>query len=35
VLESISGPGLEKAARFYAYVIEQAAKAPKADINPG
>lgn len=34
VLESISGPGLEKAARFYAHLIEQAAKAPKGEINP-
>ncbi len=33
-LDSISIPGLEKAARFYAHLIEQAAKAPKADINP-
>ena len=33
-LESISVPGLEKAARFYAYLIEQAAKASKTDINP-
>ncbi len=34
VLESISTPGLEKAARFYAYLIEQAMKMPKSDINP-
>jgi hypothetical protein len=34
VLDSISTAGLEKAARFYAYVIEQAAKAPEAQINP-
>jgi hypothetical protein len=34
VLESISTPGLEKAARFYAYVIEQAAKAPATELNP-
>jgi hypothetical protein len=33
-LASISEAGLEKAARFYAYVIEQAAKAPAASINP-
>jgi hypothetical protein len=33
-LDSISNAGLEKAARFYAYVIEQAAKAPAAEINP-
>jgi hypothetical protein len=34
VLGSISSAGLEKAARFYAYVIEQAAKAPAAELNP-
>jgi hypothetical protein len=34
VLESISTPGLEKAARFYAWLIEQASKMPKAEINP-
>jgi hypothetical protein len=34
VLESISIAGLEKAARFYAYVIEKAAKAPAAELNP-
>jgi hypothetical protein len=34
VLDSISTAGLEKAARFYAHVIEQAAKAPAAEINP-
>lgn len=34
VLESLSNAGLEKAARFYAYLIEQAGKATKADINP-
>lgn len=33
-LASISTPGLEKAARFYAYVIEQAARAPTREINP-
>ncbi|HEX5006109.1 MAG TPA: hypothetical protein VFV70_03285, partial [Hyphomonadaceae bacterium] len=33
-LESISSAGLEKAARFYAYVVEQAAKAPAAQLNP-
>ena len=27
-------PDLEKAARFYAYLIEQAAKAPNGEINP-
>ncbi|MFT3725792.1 MAG: M28 family peptidase [Hyphomonadaceae bacterium] len=35
VLESISVPGLEKAARFYAWLIEQASVMPKGDINPG
>jgi hypothetical protein len=35
VLESISTPGLEKAARFYAWLIEQASTMPKSDINPG
>jgi hypothetical protein len=34
VLDSISSEGLEKAARFYAYLIEQAAKASKSEINP-
>jgi hypothetical protein len=34
VLDSISTPGLEKAARFYAYLIEQVMKMPKGDINP-
>ena len=34
VLESISTPGLEKAARFYAYLIEHAMTMPKGDINP-
>jgi hypothetical protein len=34
ILASISEAGLEKAARFYAYVIEQAAKAPAVEINP-
>lgn len=33
-LASISVPGLEKAARFYAYVIEQAARAPASELNP-
>jgi hypothetical protein len=33
-LASISTPGLEKAARFYAYVIDQSAKAPASEINP-
>jgi Peptidase family M28 len=34
VLESLSTAGLEKAARFYAYLIEQTGKATKAEINP-
>jgi hypothetical protein len=33
-LASISTPGLEKAARFYAYIVEQASKAPAKSINP-
>ncbi|MBI1362100.1 MAG: M28 family peptidase [Alphaproteobacteria bacterium] len=31
---SISTAGLERAARFYRYVIDEAAKAPAAEINP-
>ncbi len=34
VMDSLSVEGLEKAARFYAYVIGQASKATKAEINP-
>jgi hypothetical protein len=34
VLASISTPGLEKAARFYAWLIEQASVMPKSEINP-
>jgi len=34
VLASISEQGLERAARFYAYVIEAALKAPADEINP-
>ena len=34
VLETISVPGLERAARFYAHFIEQAAQLPNAEINP-
>ena len=34
MLESISEPGLEKAARFYAYLIEQAMTASAKDLNP-
>lgn len=34
VLESISVSGLEKAARFYAWLIEQVSAMPKGDINP-
>jgi hypothetical protein len=33
-LDSISSPGLEKAARFYAYLIEQAMTASAKDLNP-
>lgn len=34
VLETISTPGLERAARFYAYFVAQATKASRGDINP-
>lgn len=34
VLETISVPGLERAARFYAYFASEAAKADKRMINP-
>jgi hypothetical protein len=34
VLETISVPGLELAARFYAYFVTEAAKAPRSDLNP-
>jgi len=34
VLETISVPGLERAARFYAYLVSEAAKAPRTSINP-
>lgn len=33
-LDTISTPGLERAARFFAYLITEAAKAPRASINP-
>jgi hypothetical protein len=33
-LDSISQPGLEKAARFYAYIIEQAMTASGKELNP-
>ena len=33
-LASISTEGLERAARFYAYVIEAAGKASASEINP-
>lgn len=35
VLESISIPGLERSARFYAYFISEAAKTPRTELNPG
>jgi hypothetical protein len=35
VLETISVPGLERAARFYAYFVSEAAKTPRAALNPG
>lgn len=34
VLATISVPGLERAARFYAYFVREAAKAPLARIDP-
>jgi Zn-dependent M28 family amino/carboxypeptidase len=34
VLETISVPGLERAARFYAHFIAQVAQLPKTEINP-
>ena len=34
VLTSISEQGLERAARFYAYILEAALKAPNSEINP-
>ncbi len=34
VLDVISTPGLERMARFLAYFVKQAGKAPKTDINP-
>lgn len=33
-LDTISVPGLERAARFFAHLISEAAKAPATDINP-
>lgn len=35
VLETISTPGLERAARFYAFFVREVAKAPRGDIDPG
>ncbi|MQA90818.1 MAG: M28 family peptidase [Gemmatimonas sp.] len=34
VLESISGPGIERAARFFAYFIRETARAPREWIDP-
>jgi len=34
VLESISTPGLERAARFFAYFVNEAARTPRSAINP-
>jgi hypothetical protein len=34
VLETISVPGLERAARFFTYFVREAAKAPRTEINP-
>ena len=33
-LDTISLAGLERAARFYAYFVSEAAKAPRSAINP-
>ena len=33
-LDTISVPGLERAARFFAYFVAEAAKAPRRDLNP-
>ena len=35
VLESISRPGLERAARFYVFFVSEVAKAPRSAIDPG
>lgn len=35
VLESISRPGLERAARFYVFFVSEVAKAPRSAIEPG
>lgn len=34
VLATISAPGLERAARFYSYFVDQVAKADRSEINP-
>ena len=34
VLETISVPGLERAARFYTYFVNEAAKTPRNELNP-
>ena len=34
VLETLSLPGLERAARFYAYFVTEVAKAPRTTIDP-
>jgi len=34
VAETISAPGLERAARFYAYFVGEVSKASKVDLNP-
>jgi hypothetical protein len=33
-LDTISLPGLERAARFFAYFVSEAAKAPRSAIDP-
>jgi hypothetical protein len=35
VLETISIPGLERAARFFAYFITEVSAAPRGELDPG
>jgi hypothetical protein len=34
VLDTISVPGLERAARFFTHFVAEAARAPREEINP-
>ena len=34
VLETISAPGLERAARVFAFFVNEVAKAKPGDVNP-